>query len=45
MPMPSAPDDGDGWGIRHPIVWFLGSLLLLVLALAPFVLFYWLATR
>jgi hypothetical protein len=51
MPTPSpsaavaAVDRDGGWGNRHPIFWLLGSLLLLVLALAPFVFFYWLATR
>ncbi len=46
MSMPVARADHDGgWGNRHPIVWLVGSLLLLVLALAPFVVFYWLATR
>jgi hypothetical protein len=44
MPRTAGDDDG-GEGIRHPIIWLLGSLLLLVLAFAPFVLFYWLATR
>jgi predicted Fe-S protein YdhL (DUF1289 family) len=46
MPKPIAAADRDGgWGNRHPIIWLLGSLLLLVLALAPFVFFYWLASR
>jgi hypothetical protein len=37
--------DDDGWGQRHPIAWLFGSLLLLALALAPVVFFYWLASR
>jgi hypothetical protein len=45
-PRPTAAVDHDGgWGNRHPIFWVLGSLLLLVLAVAPFVFFYWLAAR
>ena len=35
----------DDLSRRHPVLWFLGSILGLVLALAPFVFFYWLATR
>jgi hypothetical protein len=45
----AAPDDEDddegAWSRGHPIAWFLGSLVLLVLAFAPFVFFYWLASR
>jgi hypothetical protein len=44
MPIAAAEQDG-GWGNRHPLIWLVGSLLLLVLALTPFVFFYWLATR
>lgn len=43
---PSRDGDGDG-GLanRHPIVWILGSLCVLALAITPFVFFYWLTTR
>jgi hypothetical protein len=45
---PAAPaddDDESAWSGRHPIAWFLGTLVLLALAFAPFVFFYWLASR
>ncbi|HST14087.1 MAG TPA: hypothetical protein VLJ44_04440 [Gaiellaceae bacterium] len=30
---------------RHPVLWFVQSMLVLALALAPFVFFFWLTTR